>query len=67
MATTIEIDEHNLIIWLEGADRIRALKTRLEIPWAHVLSAHWSRHDCLREAPVMYGLIPGVETSPVSD
>ena len=39
MATSIEVTGDSLIVRIEGADRLWAMKSRLEIPLANVVSA----------------------------
>ena len=39
MSTAIELTDEMLVVHVEGADRLWALKSRLEIPLAHVAGA----------------------------
>jgi hypothetical protein len=40
MPAAIELTDEKLVVHVEGADRFWALKSRLEIPLAHVAGAH---------------------------
>jgi hypothetical protein len=48
MGTTIEITSEELIVRVAGADRLWALKSRLEIPLEHVAGARSAREEARR-------------------
>jgi hypothetical protein len=45
MSTTIELRADTMVVHVEGADRVWALKSRLEIPLEHVAGAHPATED----------------------
>ena len=65
--TAIEIEGDKLLISLEGADKFWALKSRLEIPLAHVRGARMDEafvsHERYQGLKIAGSRLPGVITA----